>query len=162
MSDIYQTAIAAYGGTGSATPAAWDLLSFLENANAYLQIAGGALLMLLGVACLIWGGVVCVKKLTASAQAASQEHWSKIVVLILVGGAFMGGGWPLISKIGSGGEKTITELGGGTIIIGAPVSHGPRPVAGSIYLHADPDNLDSPGHAHPEGDDAVIGRPSDL
>ncbi|MGH3976275.1 MAG: hypothetical protein ACRDS9_23570 [Pseudonocardiaceae bacterium] len=158
MSDIYQATMTAYDGAGSAAPGAWDLLSFLENANAYLQIAGGALLMLLGVACLIWGGVVCVKKLTASAQAASQEHWSKIVVLILVGGAFMGGGWPLISKIGSGGEKTITELGGGTIVIGALTAPGARSVLGdSTDTHTEADNADALSPAHADRDGSVIG-----
>lgn len=163
MSDIYQTTVVAYGEVATAppAPAAWDLLSFLENANAYIQIAGGALLMLLGVACLVWGGVVCVKTLFASPQSAGKESWVKIVMLIVVGGAFMGGGWPLISKIGSGGEKTITELGGGTILIGAPATPGSRPVpdvpgAPGLMVgshtdrdHADPDHAD-PEHAGPE------------
>ncbi|MEW1548332.1 hypothetical protein [Streptomyces tsukubensis] len=98
--------------------AAWDLTSFLENAKSQIQLWGGLLLMLLGAAGLVWGGVLLLKKLMANPQSAgNQQGWGTIALLILVGGALGTGGWQLISTIGSGGQQTITDLGGGTVII---------------------------------------------
>ena len=37
--------------------------------------------------------------------------------MILVGGALSTGGWQLISTVGSGGQQTIEDLGGGTVIV---------------------------------------------
>ncbi len=101
--------------TGAPT-AAWDLTSFLENAKGQIQAWGGALLMLLGAAGLIWGAVLLLKKLM-SPQNSQQSGWGTIAMLILVGGALGTGGWNLISAVGSGGQTTIEELGGGTVIV---------------------------------------------
>ncbi|GAA3257406.1 hypothetical protein ACIGFK_01800 [Streptomyces sp. NPDC085524] len=97
--------------------AAWDLTSFLQNAKSQVQLWGGSVLMLLGVVGLVWGGVLLIKKLMANPQSAGQQQgWGTIALLVLVGGALGTGGWTLISTIGSGGQQTITDLGGGTVI----------------------------------------------
>lgn len=97
--------------------AAWDVKSFLENARTYIQTVGGLLLMTLGAAGLIWGGVLLVKKLMGGQQHGQGHGWGQIILLILVGGALGTGGWTLISAVGSGGQTTIEDLGGGTIVV---------------------------------------------
>lgn len=107
---------AAPVATWASPTAAWDLMSFLQNAKSYIQTAGGALLMLLGAVGLVWGGVLLLKKLMGNPQTSQQTGWGTIVLLILVGGALGTGGWNLISTIGSGGQTTVMQLGGGTVI----------------------------------------------
>ncbi|MFE7117083.1 hypothetical protein ACFU99_16890 [Streptomyces sp. NPDC057654] len=115
MAKIYEAAVLAHSSLPSA---AWDLTSFLKNAKSQIQLWGGLLLMLVGVAAMVWGGVLLLRKLMANPQSAGhQQGWGTIALLILVGGALSGGGWSLISTVGSGGQKTITDLGGGTVIV---------------------------------------------
>lgn len=94
--------------------AAWDLVSFLENAGEYVKTGGGALLILMGLAALVWGGVLLLKKLMGGQQ--NQDSWIKIIGLMIIGGAIAVGGFSLIFTIGSGGKKTIEDLGGGTFL----------------------------------------------
>ncbi|NEA20720.1 hypothetical protein [Streptomyces halstedii] len=115
MTQIHEAVALAQASLPSA---AWDLTSFLQNAKSQIQLWGGLLLMLLGAAGLVWGGVLLLKKLMANPQSAgNQQGWGTVALLILVGGALATGGWSLISTIGSGGQQTITDLGGGTVII---------------------------------------------
>lgn len=97
--------------------AAWDLVSFLENAGEYVKTGGGALLVLMGLAALVWGGILVIKKLMSGQQ--NQDNWLKIIGLMIVGGAIAVGGFSLIFTIGSGGKKTIEDLGGGTFLFDA-------------------------------------------
>ncbi|MYR57343.1 hypothetical protein GTY54_14265 [Streptomyces sp. SID625] len=114
MTKIDEAAVLAQS---SLPGAAWDLTSFLQNAKAQIQLWGGLLLMLLGAVGLVWGGVVLIKKLMANPQSVGQQQgWGTIALLILVGGALGTGGWSMISTVGSGGQQTITDLGGGTVI----------------------------------------------
>jgi hypothetical protein len=115
MTKIYEAAVLTQA---SLPTAAWDLTSFLENTKTQIQLWGGLILMLLGAVGLIWGGVLLIKKLMANPQTAGQQSgWGTIALLILVGGAFGTGGWSLVSTIGSGGQQTIEDLGGGTVIV---------------------------------------------
>lgn len=114
MAKIYELACSA---VVQLPTAAWDLKSFLENAKSYVQTVGGVLLMLLGAAGLVWGGVLLIKKLMGNQQQSHQHGWGQIVMLILIGGALGTGGWRFMSTVGSGGQTTIEELGGGTIIV---------------------------------------------
>lgn len=98
--------------------AAWDILSLLKNSKTWLQTAGGLLLMLMGVAGLVVGGVFLIIKLMGSAQSAQKHSWGQIVMLLLAGGALAAGGLALISKLASGSKTTIEQLGGGDIIAG--------------------------------------------
>lgn len=124
MNTITSLASRAAQNADSGTPtietlptAAWDLVSFLENAGEYVKIAGGALLILMGVAALVWGGVLLLKKLMSGMQ--NQDSWLKIIGLMIIGGAIAVGGFSLIFTIGSGGKKTIEDLGGGTFLFDA-------------------------------------------
>ncbi|MEU6263739.1 hypothetical protein [Saccharopolyspora shandongensis] len=115
MMEIYAAAALA---PAKLPTASWDLTSFLENAKYQIQLWGGLLLMLLGAAGLVWGGVLLIKKLMANPQTAGhQQGWGTIALLILIGGALGTGGWQLVSTIGSGGQQTIEDLGGGTVIV---------------------------------------------
>ncbi|MDT8913565.1 hypothetical protein [Amycolatopsis sp. PS_44_ISF1] len=97
---------------------AWDLTSFLENAKSTIQLWGGLALMAFGAIGLVWGGVLLIRKLMANPQASAQhQSWTTIALLVLVGGGLATGGWSLVSAIGSGGQKTIEDLGGGTVIV---------------------------------------------
>ncbi|WP_051215594.1 hypothetical protein [Granulicoccus phenolivorans] len=99
--------------------AAWDVSSFLGNAKTQIQVWGGLLLMLVGAVLLIWGGVQTGKKLLADQQSAGQQKgWGVIALMILIGGALATGGWQLVWTIGSGGQQTIEDLGGGTVLAG--------------------------------------------
>lgn len=95
-------------------PAQWDLNTFLENANTYAGVVGGAFLTLLGTVAVIYGGYLLIKKLMAGQQ--NQDSWVKIVLLIIIGGALMVSGFILISEIATGGETTIRDLGGGMLL----------------------------------------------
>lgn len=98
--------------------AEWDLESFLTNSQEKLKEWGGLALGVIGVICLIWGGVLVAKKLMASPQQAQQQSgWGTIALLIIVGGALITGGINLMTTISGGGEKTITDLGGSTAIV---------------------------------------------
>lgn len=105
--------------TGSLPTAAWDLESFLNNAKTYTENIGGLILMLLGAVALIWGGVQLVKKLMGNPQTSQQINWGTVALLIIVGGGLLTGGFSLMETVGSGGEETITDLGGGTVVLGS-------------------------------------------
>lgn len=96
--------------------AAWDLKSFLENANSYLYSIGGALITLLGLAVVIWAAVLIAKKFFGS-NNGQQDSWFKIVAMLIVGGALMAGGIVLITAIAQGGKTTIEDLGNGGFIL---------------------------------------------
>lgn len=96
--------------------AAWDLVSFFDNAKGYVTIIGGGLVSLLGLIVVIWAAVLIAKKFFGS-QQAQQDSWFKVVLMVIVGGALMTGGIVLISEIAKGGETTIKELGGGFIVL---------------------------------------------
>lgn len=97
--------------------AAWDVVSFFENAGEFVKTAGGGLLIAMGLIALVWGGVLLLKKLMAGQQ--NQDSWIKIIMLMIVGGAIAVGGFSLIFTIGSGGKTTIEDLGGATFLFGS-------------------------------------------
>lgn len=102
--------------------AAWDLNSFLENAGEFIKTAGGGLLVAMGLIALVWGGVLLLKKLMSGQQ--NQDSWIRIIMLMIIGGAIAVGGFSLIFTIGSGGKKTIEDLGGSTILWDAALPLG--------------------------------------
>lgn len=109
--------LVAVNAVSSLPTAAWDLKSFLSNAKDYTEVIGGSFLMLLGVIALIVGGTYLVMKLWGSQQSGQKHGWGQIIMLIIIGGALSSVGLNLMTTIGSGGNKTITDLGGGTAII---------------------------------------------
>lgn len=93
--------------------AAWDVVSFFENAAEFIKTAGGGFLIAVGIAALVWGAFLGLRKLMSGQQ--NQDNWMKIIALIIVGGAVAVGGFGLVFTIGSGGKTTIEDLGGATI-----------------------------------------------
>lgn len=122
MAGIHETTSLALVNAQAQLPAgAWDLKSFIDNTSDYVKMVGGGLLMLMGTVALIFGGVFLLTKLFGNQQHGGGKKWWQIGALILIGGAIATGGFQLISTIGSGGQKTIEDLGGGTIVL-APSS----------------------------------------
>ena len=93
--------------------AAWDVVSFFENAGEFVKTAGGGFLVAAGLVALVWGGFLGLRKLMSGQQ--NQDNWVKILALIILGGAVAVGGFNLVFMIGSGGKTTIEDLGGATI-----------------------------------------------
>lgn len=87
----------------------WTLENFLGNANNAVRSLGGLLLILLGAVGVIWGGVLLLKKLMAGER--DQTSWAKIILLIIIGGAFAFGGTSLIFDVAGSSEQTIRDIG---------------------------------------------------
>ena len=101
-----------------APAAGFDVGNLLQSATSTLKGWGGLLIILMGVVGLIVFAVLAIKKLMASEQQQTQEaKWSRLVLLLIASGAFVGGGWSLVSDLGSGGETTIRDLGSGTAVV---------------------------------------------
>ena len=115
-----QLVIVENASTANPTPilptAAWDLVSFFTNAKSYVTVLGGGFITLVGLIVLIVAVVFVAKKFLSGQQAGPGESWVKIVIMILVGGALMTGGIVLLTTLASGGQKTVTDLGGGFIV----------------------------------------------
>lgn len=87
----------------------WDLGSFLKNATETLKTWGGYFIILIGVIMLIVGVYQLASGLWSHGK--KQTNWFIVVCLFIIGGAFMVGGFSFVSKIASGGQKTIEDLG---------------------------------------------------
>lgn len=114
----------------------WDIESFLTNAKQKIVDWGSLLIGLLGAAGLVWAAVLLFKKLTGNPQQQQGHGWAMIIILIIVSGAMMAGGFGLFKKISGGGEKTITDLGGGTVIIRTIPNTPVNPIAPHLTLPA--------------------------
>lgn len=118
MSTTTNIDIAAAGASLPSLPAGeWDLISFLGNTQNYLEIAGGAIITLFGLAIVLWAVFMLTKKFFGN-QQQQNESWVKIIAAGIVGGALLFGGIALVLNIAAGGQTTIEELGGGTILLG--------------------------------------------
>ena len=90
-------------------PMAWDLGSFLQNATETLKQWGGYLIILIGVVMVIASVYQIAKGLISHGK--TQTNWAIAIILLILGGAFMVGGFSFVSNIASGGKKTIEDLG---------------------------------------------------
>lgn len=88
----------------------WDLENFFNNSTNYTQKVGGAFLALIGIAGVVWGGFLMIRKLMGG-QQAQQDSWFKIVALIIVGGAMLFGGMTILLNLAKGGKDTIENFG---------------------------------------------------
>lgn len=93
----------------SLIPMAWDLGSFLQNATETIKQWGGYLIILIGVVMVIAAVYQIAKGLMSGGK--TQVNWAVAIVLLILGGAFMVGGFSFVSNIASGGKKTIEDLG---------------------------------------------------
>lgn len=96
--------------------ATWTLENFLGNADSAVRTLGGLFLVLLGAVAVIWGGTLLIKKLMSSEQ--DRTSWAKIILLLLIGGAFAFGGTSLIFDVAGSSETTIRDIGEGFILLG--------------------------------------------
>lgn len=119
---LSQATAGAHNALYQLPAAAWDLNSFLKNGANLIKTSGGYLLVAMGLAALVWGGILLLKKLMSGQQ--NQDSWVKIIMLMIVGGAISTGGFVLIMEIGGGGEGTIKELGKSTILWDAALPLG--------------------------------------
>lgn len=97
-------------------PAAWDLGSFLQNATSTLKTWGGYVIVLIGVVMVIVSVYKIAKGLMSHGQG-QPTNWAVAIILLVLGGAFMVGGFTFVSGIASGGKKTIEDLGNGAIML---------------------------------------------
>lgn len=89
---------------------AWDLGSFLQNATTTLKEWGGYLIILIGVVMVI-ASVYQIAKGLITHGKGQPTNWAIAIVLLILGGAFMVGGFSFVSNIASGGKQTIEDLG---------------------------------------------------
>lgn len=99
----------------------WDLGSFLKNATSTLEKWGGYLICLIGVVMVVWSVVMIARGLISHGK--TQVSWAVAIILLILGGAFMVGGFSFVSEIASGGKKTIEDLGNGTILMLSTLLH---------------------------------------
>ena len=90
-------------------PMAWDLGSFLQNATS------------IGVVMVVWSVVMIARGLISHGK--TQVSWPVAIILLILGGAFMVGGFSFVSNIASGGKQTIEDLGNGTILMLSTLLH---------------------------------------
>lgn len=102
-------------------PMAWDLGSFLQNATSTLKTWGSYLIILIGVVMVVWSVVMIARGLISHGK--TQVSWPVAIILLILGGAFMVGGFSFVSNIASGGKQTIEDLGNGTILMLSTLLH---------------------------------------
>lgn len=102
-------------------PMAWDLGSFLQNATSTLKTWGGYLIILIGVVMVVWSVVMIARGLISHGK--TQVSWPVAIILLILGGAFMFGGFSFVENIASGGKKTIEDLGNSTILMLSTLLH---------------------------------------
>lgn len=102
-------------------PMAWDLGSFLQNATSTLKTWGGYLIILIGVVMVVWSVVMIARGLISHGK--TQTSWPVAIILLILGGAFMVGGFSFVSNIAAGGKQTIEDLGNGTILMLSTLLH---------------------------------------
>lgn len=92
--------------------ASWSLTNLLGNANSWIQVTGGLLLVLMGTAGIIWAGARIWQRLvTPTKGSGAPVSLPKTLALLFVSGALAAGGWQLMSTVSSGGEQTIMDIG---------------------------------------------------
>lgn len=91
----------------------WSVLNLLENTRSFGALVGGSLIMLMGLVAVVYGVVKLLMKFMSDKD---QGSWFKIIAMILVGGAFLVGGFNLAFSLAEGGKQTIDDLGNGLIL----------------------------------------------
>lgn len=91
-------------------PMAWDLGSFLQNSSKTLKQWGGYFIILVGVVMVV-ASIYQIAKGLISHGKGPGTNWGVAISLLILGGAFMTGGFAFVANIAGGGQKTINDLG---------------------------------------------------
>jgi hypothetical protein len=94
----------------TSVPMSWDLGSFLQNAAKTLKTWGGYFIILIGVVMVV-ASVYQIAKGLISHGKGPGTNWAVAIALLILGGAFMTGGFAFVANIAGGGKKTINDLG---------------------------------------------------
>lgn len=95
---------------------AWDLKSFLTNAAETLKEWGDLAAIIIGLVCIF----IAIWRIASGlwSHGQKQTNWAIAIILLLVGGTLaVPGGFKFFSDISEGGKQTITDLGGGAIML---------------------------------------------
>lgn len=92
---------------------AWDLGTFLQNATSTLKTWGNYLIILIGVVMIIVAVYQIAKGLISHGRG-QPTNWFVAILLLIIGGALMVGGFTWVSGIAEGGKQTIDDLGNGS------------------------------------------------
>ena len=84
----------------------------LKNATSTLGNWGGILITLIGVILIIWGGVQIAKGFMAHGKG--NTNWLVVILMIVVGGAFVAGGMSTLNLIGEMGQSSVEDLMNGS------------------------------------------------
>ena len=91
----------------------WDIGTFLRNATSTIKSWGGLVVILIGVVMVIAAAWKAAHGLMSHGKV--QTNWAIVIILLVLGGAFMVGGFTFVANIASGGKKTLEDLGGNAI-----------------------------------------------
>ena len=101
--------------TGGGNSSNWSIANFLTNATSAIQNWGSLVIILIGVVMIIVAVYQIAKGLISHGK--TQTNWAVAILLLLIGGVFMAGGFQFVANIAQGGKTTIEDLGaGGTIL----------------------------------------------
>lgn len=92
----------------------WSVINLLDNTQSFGKVVGGSILALVGLGVLIYALVKIMIKFLSD---QSRDSWGKLIVAVLVGGAFMVGGITLAISLAEGGKQTIDDLGNSMVVL---------------------------------------------
>lgn len=128
---------------------AFDFGTLLENGFNWVTENGQKLLLILGIATLLWAAIMLVRNLWSQSRQGGPPpaKWTYILAGFLVGGVLLFGGLPMITNMSRAGQDTIVKMGTTTSsgVQVNPNTKGSTDVTGSADLAA--------------WADAVIGEP---
>lgn len=93
---------------GTLIPAAWDIMSALDNSQGMAEKIGGSFLGLIGLISIITAVVFLFMKLLSE---QSRRSWFTIVALFVLGGLALAGGLTIFTNISGGFQETVVEIG---------------------------------------------------
>lgn len=97
-------------------PFGWDLISALTNSGNYGKKVGGAIIVVFGIILIIYGVFKVFKAITGR-EGSEGPQWFKAALALIAGGAMEFGAWTLFESIANGGQNTVSQLGGGGVVM---------------------------------------------
>lgn len=98
----------------SLLPSGWEWSVALKNFRTWLEVNGDTLLNIVGVICLIGGGIFL--GLIIFSQRNIKRNITCAFFGLIIGGGLLFGGIDLVKDIGNGSQNTIRQMGGGMIL----------------------------------------------